>query len=69
MAAIEHMRIAHETAKTLRVTKKVMYVSRSSMWWPSNINGMLSQVEYRLDNMEQAEKDNEQRTDATDSTE
>mgnify|MGYP001588838582 CR=1 FL=1 len=65
-AAVKHMRIAHQIAKTLRVTKKVMYVIHARSWWPTSISNYLGQVEYNLTSMELEE--NEQRRKATDST-
>ena len=56
-ASMKHMRIAHQIAKTLRVTKKVMYVIHARSWWPTNISNYLQQVEYNLTRIEREEKE------------
>ena len=59
------MRMAHQVAKTMRVTKKVMYVG-TGMWWPRNVMVYMDQIENRLRYVERVE--NEQHTETTDST-
>ena len=59
-ASFTHMNHAVNAAKKLGVTKKVLYVTHSSMWWSRSILEYMKQIKYRLEH--------EQRTETTDST-